>query len=319
MINKERGEILKRGGIADIFEGQKIFGREFALTSGRKTVSPLAYKTADRVFPYLRLITKPPKNRGRIILRGSIHGDEIPGTNTLLLYGSEIVERANTLGFSLDIHFCGNPYGFPRDRYNSQYTADLARGKKYLGNNDFLRYELSDGTIVDDLGKSNDFKNWYWSTDRRLKGVDLPVETRLAQKLLRSEYRTKADWQQVKAIIDLHADKISPGSMAKAAAYHYAMGDLSVYQPIVTEIKKIVPVWSGMAVGVTVPPSDSEMVIDENGFIVRHDGSLPDLAFREGVRQAITTETAGATPLEKACEVNLVWIFGIMDLLAKEV
>jgi len=65
------------------------------------------------------------------------------------------------------------------------------------------------------------------------------------------------------------------------------------------------------------------MQSDANGFIVRHDGTLPDLLYRIGEAQGrvvhvITPETTGATPLEIACEVNWIWIRGVIELVAGE-
>jgi hypothetical protein len=56
---------------------------------------------------------------------------------------------------------------------------------------------------------------------------------------------------------------------------------------------------------------------DARGFIVRHDASFSDFFHRSGAEHSIATETSGATPLEDACRVNLVWLNGVMELLTR--
>lgn len=50
--------------------------------------------------------------------------------------------------------------------------------------------------------------------------------------------------ESIVACLDLHQDTISP--VDRAAAYHYAFGDLTVYGKIVEAIIKIVPVLSNV-------------------------------------------------------------------------
>lgn len=85
---------------------------------------------------------------------------------------------------------------------------------------------------------------------------------------------------------------------------------IEIYSIAHSKVKRTV-VLSGYANGKGVKS-------DANGFIVRHDGSLTDLLWRIGVRHCITVETTGATSLDRACAVNLAWIFGISDIVKKE-
>jgi hypothetical protein len=107
----------------------------------------------------------------------------------------------------------GNPSGFENGlRYN--IDGNVGQG----GNNDFLRYELSDGRVVDDRVGGDEFERWCWSSDKRL-GITLPAETQLMHKLLKQD-----PLQQISACIDLHQDyNISESG---PAAYHYAFVDL---------------------------------------------------------------------------------------------
>ena len=53
---------------------------------------------------------------------------------------------------------------------------------------------------------------------------------------------------------------------------------------------------------------------DENGFIVRHDGSMADLFYRLN-KYAVVVETTTSTPMNKAMLVNLTWIMEIINLI----
>ena len=150
-------------------------------------------------------------------------------------------------------------------------------------------------------------ERWYWSSDSRLH-LDLPAETRLMHHLLQRD-----PLENIVAALDLHQDNIS--RIDRAAAYHYAFGDLPVYGRIVEAIRKTVPV---LAHKVISAGQASGMRTDRDGFIVRHDGTLGDLLYRLGVAYPVTAETTGKTPIDTACRVNWLWIRGLIDLAAKK-
>ncbi len=58
------------------------------------------------------------------------------------------------------------------------------------------------------------------------------------------------------------------------------------------------------------------MDTDENGFLVRHDGSFSDLFHRLGARTSVAVETTRCTPIDVACEVNRLWAEGIIEAAA---
>ncbi|MFZ2202276.1 MAG: hypothetical protein WAV56_02655, partial [Microgenomates group bacterium] len=110
-------------------------------------------------------------------------------------------------------------------------------------------------------------------------------------------------------------------------AYHYAYGDLSALRPIAKKVAAVVPLLSHFDInagfgeqvdenGKVIPrETGGGFLSDEDGFIVRHDGTFSDFFYRRGARYSVTTETSGATPIGKACLVNWIWIRGIIDLL----
>jgi hypothetical protein len=282
---------------------------------------PLRYASGEYVFP--KLIARNIQPQDKVLMLGAgVHGNEVAGPATLVIYGSEIVERAHSRGIKIILYPLRNPsaFGTPGKRYNIDETDDAVP----VGNNDFVRYELPDGRIVDDLRDSNVFKSWGWASERRYN-VALPPETRLMHTLLRGD-----PLMQVRAAIDLHQDYITPEAFP--LAYHYAFGDVSSYRSIIQELEKIIPIARNQLIGAgyagmtesgqfTRNAASQAIRTDENGFLVRHDGSWTDLIWRIGESQArrvhcITSETTGATPLDLACRVNLIWIFGIVDLVA---
>ncbi|MBI4738733.1 hypothetical protein HY772_04135 [Candidatus Woesearchaeota archaeon] len=52
--------------------------------------------------------------------------------------------------------------------------------------------------------------------------------------------------------------------------------------------------------------------------MTRADGNLQDLLYRLGTPYTVTVETTGKTDVAKAMQVNLLWIKGIIDLIAKQ-
>jgi len=273
---------------------------------------------AGGVFPFVRLSSALIAPTDRVILvRAGIHGDETAGPLTVLERHAGMFGLAHSRGLKMIVYPLGNPSGFQN---GTRYNCDNDRGD--AGNNDFLRYELADGSFVDDLVPGRPFRAWCWASDERA-GVRLPAETRLQHELLRRDLPLR-----IVACLDLHQDRLSAG--LPPAAYHYAFGDLSRYDGIVKDVADIAPVLRRTPVGAgfnvridaagRVVGDDSgtpaAALTDDRGFIVRHDGSLTDLCFRLWAAHAVTVETSGATPLDRAVEVNLAWFRGLVGLAA---
>lgn len=281
------------------------------------TSYPLVYHSGS--YEFLRIASRDIGSHDKVLLiRAGIHGEEIAGPLSLLKYLSEIFDRAHEAGLKLIVYPLGNPSGFDR---GTRYNSDNDKGD--AGNGDFMRYELEDGTITDDLGKTphEKVKQWFWSSDPTLN-VHLPLETQIMQDLLK-----KDPLPQVVGALDLHQDYITETD--KPAAYHYSFGTLSVYKDIIQNVGNIVPLFRNTPIGAGfgVPlladgsiskeiPESALIVSDDDGFIVRHDGSLPDLFYHLGTPYCVTVETTGKTPLEKAIGVNRVWLLGFVGLCA---
>ena len=237
-----------------------------------------------------------------MLIRAGVHGDEVAGPLTILKYFQRMFDYAHKRGVKLIVYPLANPSGFDaRQRYNN----DADEGSR--ANNDFLLYELDNGDLRDDLGHGGKFRRWYWSSDLRLHR-ELPAETALMHYLLKRD-----PLPSIVASLDLHQDTISP--IDRPGAYHYGFGDLSAYGRIVDAIRNAVPVLANRVISAG---QSSGMRTNHQGFIVRHDGTLGDLMHRLGVKHAISPETTGKTPLDMACQVNWLWIKGLIDLSAKK-
>jgi predicted deacylase len=254
-------------------------------------------------YDFFRIASKGIQRNDRVmLLRAGIHGDETAGPLTVLRYFGRIFDYAHKRGVKLIVYPLGNPAGFEALR---RYRPD--GGEPGAANNDFLLYELENGDLVDDIGRGAKFRRWYWSSDRRLNR-GLPAETALMHELLQRD-----PLESIVASLDLHQDTITP--VDRAAAYHYAFGDLAVYDRIVDQIHEVVPVLSHKVIRAG---QSSGMRTNRRGFIVRHDGTLGDLLHRLGVPYTVTAETTGKTPPDQACRVNWLWIKGLVNLAAKK-
>jgi predicted deacylase len=275
------------------------------LAAARPDIEIKRHRLEHRTMKYdfFRIASKDIRQNDKIMLiRAGIHGDEVAGPLTIIQYFNRIFDYAHKRGVKLILYPLGNPAGFDaRQRYNTDYSNGSG------ANNDFVLYERENGILTGDLGRGGRFKRWYWSSDRRLNH-NLPAETSLMHELLKCD-----PLGNLVASLDLHQDYISPCS--GAAAYHYAFGELSVYGSIVDSVKKTVPVMANKMISAGQPGG---MKTNKEGFIVRHDGTLGDLLYRLGVKYCVTPETTGKTPLEKACQVNWIWIKGLVELAAKK-
>ncbi len=256
---------------------------------------------------FLRIISKKLHPTDKIILiSAGIHGEEIAGPITLLRYLNLILDYIHAKNLRVIIYPNVNPYGFEE---GVRFNPDGNIGGIKSDSNDFMRYIRSDGTVTDDLKEKNIFKEWLWSSDEDLNLI-LPEETRLLHRLLK-----KDPLRQVVAAIDLHQDYITKSM--PAAAYHYIYGDATIYSQIFRKIEKIAFLLANTYIDAGY--SNGGLKSDSNACLVRYDGSLSDLMQRLGVRNVVTVETTGSTPLTKACEVNLAWIMGLTDLISNKI
>lgn len=250
-------------------------------------------------YPFLRIASKEIRSEDKVMmLAAGIHGEEISGPLTFARHFQEIVDYVQDLGLKLIIYPARNPSGILA---KTRFNADLDEGD--AGNNDCFRYLLPSGELTDEIEEGQGYLCWKWADEL---GLELPLEAKCLIDSLKRD-----PLSQVVAGIDLHQDYLSGG--LPPCAYHYAFGNLEKYAPIVREIAKKVPILKNYVVSAGYSLNTGKPT-DENGFIVRHDGTIMDLWHRLDVPYSITPETSGRTPLDLACAVNLEWIKGIARL-----
>jgi hypothetical protein len=279
--------------------------RLIGLLGARKDIIVRGFKLdyKNKKFELLKIESKNISEKDKIVMISSgFHGNEKAGPLTILKKVNKIIDYCHKNGLKIIIYPLINPSGFEK---NTRYNMDNDRGD--AGNNDFMRYELNDGKIVDDLGGSKNFKNWYWSSDKKLK-IKLPKETKLLHGLLR-----KDPLRQIVAAIDLHQDP--PINNRKAVfAYQYSFENKKLLGGTSEKASKIIPILKNRKID-TGFILEARLKTDKNGFIVRYDGSITDLLYRFGVKHSITIEISTTAPLNKAVSVNLIWILNIIDLV----
>jgi hypothetical protein len=282
----------------------EIFNQKLTKTlKARKDIVVRGFKLdyGDKKFELLKIRSKIISKKDKIILISSgFHGNEKAGPLTFLQKANRIIDYCHKNGLKIIIYPLINPSGFEK---NTRYNIDGDKGD--AGNNDFMRYELDDGKIIDDLGGSEKFKNWYWSSDKKIK-AKLPQETKLLHRLMKND-----PLKQVVAAIDLHQDLISDQN--RIFTHHYAFDNKNLLGRIVEKVAEIIPILKNHKWETNVP--NAEIETDKNGFVVRYDGSISDLLYRLGAKHSITVETTASAPLNKAIFVNLTWILNIIDLV----
>lgn len=283
--------------------GQLVDQRDDLILASHK----LSYTAGDHRF--LEIASKDFSNFPcAVLIRALIHGNESCTGLFLAARFNDVVDYAHERRCAVLIYPAGNPSGAA---IGTRYNADGDRGSD--GNNDWVRYKMPDGTWKSDLGGEDNSVGWRWASDRRLRGVHLPIETKLAHNLLRDHVRRKWFRDRTWAVIDFHEDHFTDdGDPDGPASYQYIFRPSPYYSEIIGDVQKIVPVWSNKQISAG---QASAMRTDSFGSIVRYDGTLPDLTRLLGVKDSVTVEVSGETSWQKAIEVDAVWIRGLINLI----
>lgn len=257
---------------------------------------PLHYQVWT--FDLLRIQSKNITTEDKIIfLTAWMHGEEIWGPLSLLSFIHKIIDLIHSRGYKFIMYPLMNPSWFDQGK---RFNGDDDEWP--YGNNDFVRYEMIDGSFADECMEGQIFAKRYRSSDPKLQ-QKLPLETILLHKLLR-----KDPLEQVVAHLDLHQDYITP--IDWAYTYFYAFQD--VYQPIVNNIKKYIKLLANIMIGAGQTWAARS---NKHGCIMRHDGTINDLFYRLGMYNTVTVETTGKTPLVLAKKINRIWIKWMILLL----
>jgi hypothetical protein len=225
-----------------------------------------------------------------VLITGGFHGDEKAGPLTLLDHAREIVAYARARGVGLRLYPCVNPSGFEaHTRYNLSGEHP---------NNDFLQYEITPGVWKGELQQG----------ERALRcepSRAVAKETAALRAALRRDALPDA-------ALDLHQDNFIHGALF----YAYLFGDRAPYRPLLARSGARVPTLRSSLVDSGYEPG-SGIYADAEGAIECHDGSITDYFHRAGSAFVATVETTTETPAVEADAINLIWIYGFIDLVSR--
>jgi Succinylglutamate desuccinylase / Aspartoacylase family len=242
----------------------------------------------DRSYP---LLTATVPGRRSVLITGGFHGDEKAGPLTLLQHAPEIVAYARARDIGLRIYPCINPSGFEA---HTRYNLSGERP-----NNDFLEYEVEPGRWKGELSTGERYLRW--SPSRPPAKETAALRASLARLAMPN------------ASLDLHQDNFIHGALC----YFYVFGDRDAYRPLLARSGAKVPILRDTVVDSGHEPG-TDVMADADGAIECHDGSITDHYHRAGVPYVAAVETTTETPAETADEINLIWIYGFIDLVAAD-
>lgn len=210
-----------------------------------------------------------------LVVTAGFHGEEPAGPLTVLEHFGELAAYARKHDVALRVFPCVNPSGFERgERYNTSGEHP---------NNDFIHYELSPGTFVEEVAPGAAFHAWH------LKDGG-PKETQaLRRELARGPVPAAA--------LDLHQDAWVRSPCF--SAYYFGLP-----QPYRELVAQTVP-HAKVAVHL---PVYGDVQTDASGLIIHHDGSNSDWFWRRGTRHVAVVETSTKLPQANADAVNLTWL-----------
>jgi Succinylglutamate desuccinylase / Aspartoacylase family len=243
----------------------------------------------NQSYPLLSASTPGKSGAGSVLITAGFHGDEKAGPLTLLAHGPEVADYARARDVALRIYPCINPSGFEaHTRYNLSGEGP---------NNDFLRYEVEPGM---------------WCGELRTGQAHLRREpSRAVAKETAALRASLARLPLPEASLDLHQDNFIHGALF----YVYLFGDRDAYRPLLARSGAQLPILRDTVVDSGYEPG-TDVLADAEGAIECHDGSITDHYHRAGSRYVAAVETTTETPAAVADAINLIWIYGFIDLVA---
>ncbi len=241
------------------------------------------------------LLSKEGRGVVALLITSGFHGEEFNGPISLLKILPRLARRARDRGVNLLVYPCVNPSGFDaRQRYNISGEEQ---------NNDFLRYEVKKGVWAGTLKKGEKFL--------RYKLVASPARE---ARLLRADLRRAGllGRQKPSAVLDIHQDD----DLERGDFYAYIFDQPEIYEKIMRRLDK----FAGRARDVTALNFEGHRkvryMIDKNGFIFLHDGTLTDMFYRLGVPFVAAVETNQRLPFAQVVKINRLWAEALLDLVA---
>lgn len=266
-----------------------------------------------KAYPFTRVGSRhiAPGDRA-LLIRATFHGDETAGALTMLRRLPEIADIVCACGLKLICYPLANPSGFERGEPGGENGT--------RGYDDWVRYELKEGGIIDENLSNAPFTRRFMSSDPQLANLGVPVtlvqETALMHELVCNDLRLGA---HIVAMLDIHQHchveiGEDPEKLGAPGAYFYGFGKRARrrrYNGIIARINNLVPVLRHTRI---LSGENTPMKTDGQGCIPNcHDGSYADFWDWRGA-EVIVAETTGPTPLPAAEEVYLEWIRGLAEL-----
>ena len=280
----------------------------------------LDYETG-KTYPFLRLTSPDLQVGDKVIMIGAgVHANELAGLVAMLRYGKELFDYAHEHGVKLIVYPCRNPSGLekvqgypdsnPEHRYNilDDRGEETIQGQTEITGNNALLWHKVGEKYIGDMGANPGEGEFFWPSGMPM--VQVPLETETMEELVQADISKGI---KIVGVIDCHQDLISdfgPGSYF----YHF-LENSKTYQNIILAIEAL-KVKMFQKQDISAGFTNGEAIkTDEQGGIVRYDGSWPEAMYRFAhCPHCITPETTGAVPLEVAAQINLIWVKGIIDL-----
>jgi hypothetical protein len=259
---------------------------EFLASLNKKT-RPIQYGTVHGL-PLVKVVT--PGSPRMVIISG-VHGEEQVGPVTILAFLEDILAYAKSHGVGLTIYPMFSPTGWGRGKRHS------VEGKR---TNQLVEFEV-DGKWKPDVMAGEKY------TDVRIAKKATPEAKALFEDILKNDVPV--------AMLDIHQDSDLDKMDKPPVTYAYVF-ETGPYKSIAREAGKHLP----LAVGTKVELYDggnNKAIVDRDGLVVSHIDDTTQGAFKVlGCNHSVTIETSlGADP-KKVQKVNLVWIKGMIDLVA---
>jgi len=255
-----------------------------------KMISYGKVRERGKIYELYKIFINNNSSKTLLVIFG-FHGEEYNGPISLLKIIDKVVHYSKKKKVNLLIYPCVNPSGFDlRKRYNASNERP---------NNFFLEYEIKKGKWVDCLLPSQKFLKFRLIRPKA-------KESRLLKKDL-------INWGVVPVgVLDVHQDDELP----KCDFYSYIFDKKNLYKKIMAKLDRIGKRCRNVLT-VNRATLFSYDVIDKDGFIIIHDGTITDMFWRYGTVYSITAETNTKTPLKTVAAINKTWIMEMIDLISK--
>lgn len=245
-----------------------------------------------REYPLYKFVVNP-RCRKTLVITSGFHGEEANGPISLLEGIDKAVNYAKIMQVRLVVYPCVNPSAFELyKRYN---------GSNEKMNNYFLHYQLENGQWVGILQPGENFAQY--------KIVDSPAKEARILKRDILQYRI------AEGILDIHQQE---GLLDTGDIFAYIFDRRPTYKRIMKKLAKVAKIARNDKTFTFDRGRKILYRIDNDGFIVLHDGTLTDMFYRFGCKFVVAAETDTRMPLDKVCQVNLIWVTELIKLVAKQ-